>query len=53
MDYFDSKVYKVKNYIDEINQEIEDLKKVEYIFLFLLFIIGKYQKEEIFIEHNK
>ena len=28
MDYFDSKVYKMKNYIDEINQEIFDLKRV-------------------------
>ena len=28
MDYFDSKVYKVKSYLDEINQEIQDLKKV-------------------------
>ena len=28
MDYFDSKVYKVKSYLDEINQEIKDLKKV-------------------------
>ena len=28
MDYFDSKVYKVKSYFDEINQEIQDLKKV-------------------------
>lgn len=38
MDYFDSKVYKVKNYIDEINQEIENLKNVEYIIIILLFI---------------
>ena len=28
MDYFDSKFYKVKSYLDEINQEIQDLKKV-------------------------
>lgn len=28
MDYFDSKVYKVKSYLDEINKEIQDLKKV-------------------------
>ena len=28
MDYFDSKVNKMKSYIDEINQEIQDLKKV-------------------------
>lgn len=32
MDYFDSKVYKVKNYINEINQEIEGLQKVIYYF---------------------
>ena len=32
MDYFDSKVYKAKNYIDEINQEIEGLQKVIYYF---------------------
>lgn len=38
MDYFDSKVYKVKNYIDEINQEIEDLKKVDHIII-ILFIV--------------
>ena len=30
MDYFDSKVNKMKSYIDEINQEIQDLKKVIY-----------------------
>ncbi len=29
MDFFDSKVVKVKNYIDEINKEIEDLQKVD------------------------
>jgi hypothetical protein len=32
MDYFDSKVHKVKSYIDEINQEINVLRKVYYIF---------------------
>ena len=31
MDYFDSKVYKMKNYIDEINQEIFDLKRVRLL----------------------
>ena len=40
MDYFDSKVYKVKNYIDEINQEIENLKNVEYIIIIILLFIN-------------
>ena len=44
MDYFDSKVYKVKNYIDEINQEIEDLKKVEHIIIILFNIIVYYRR---------
>jgi len=34
----------VKNYIDEINQEIEDLKKVEYIFLFFIIYHRKIPK---------
>ena len=46
MDYFDSKVYKVKNYIDEINQEIEDLKKVEYTFLFFYYHYRKISKRK-------
>ena len=29
MDFFDSKIAKIKNYINEINKEIEDLKKVK------------------------
>ena len=53
MDYFDSKVYKMKNYIDEINLEIEDLKKVNIFLTILLFVKGKQQKEKIFIKYNK
>ena len=37
MDYFDSKYYKVKNYLDDINQEIQDLKKVIQIYLYYFF----------------
>lgn len=38
MDFFDSKVSEVKSYIDEINQEIGELKKVEHNIIIIYII---------------